>query len=167
MINRIRIIFVIRMFRYILFFFIICFSKCAPDSPHDVLIGHWKVKSTFARLDNPYSEGGEAEVIPADIYFSDNFLWRHEPGRAPFKLNYKVIEENLNNFSLKICVTNIEGEKIFSTVNFSSDFNEIRIITRKDPLKDFPPEIADHIRGQVDSLILETVCIRVDDRISP
>jgi hypothetical protein len=167
MINRIRITLATKAFRYILFFCIICFSKCASDSPHDVLIGHWKVKSTLARLDNPDSEGGEADVIPADIYFSDNFFWRHEPGCAPFKLNYKVIEENLNNFSLKICVTNIEGKKIFSTVKFSSDFKEIRIITRKDPLKYLPPEIADNIRGEVDSLILETVCIRVDDRIAP
>jgi hypothetical protein len=167
MINRISIIFTNKVFRYFLFFCIICFLKCASDSPHNVLIGHWKVKSTFARLDNPDSEGGEADVIPADIYFSDNFFWRHEPGRDPFKLNYKVIEEDLKNFSLKICVTNIEGEEIFSTVEFSSDFKEIRIITKKDPLRDFPPEIANEIRGEIDSLILETVCIRVDDRISP
>jgi len=159
--------FVTIILKYILFFSSICFLKCAPDTPHDVLIGHWKVKSTFARLDNPHSEGGEADVVPADIYFSDNFFWRHEQGRDPFKLYYEVIGEDMENFSLKMCVTNIDGEEIISTVNFSPDYKEMRVITKKDPYEGLPPEIADNLRGEIDSLILETLCIRVDDRKSP
>ncbi len=159
--------FITQIFKYILFFISLCLLKCTPDNPRDVLIGHWKVKSTFARLDNPHSEGGEADAVPADIYFSNNFFWRHEQGRDPFKLYYEVIEEDQENFSLKICVTNIAGERIFSTVNFSPDYREIRIITKKDPYKGLPPEITNNLRGEIDSLILETLCIRVDDRTSP
>jgi len=159
--------FITQIFKYILFFSSICFLKCAPDTPHDVLIGHWKVKSTYARLDNPDSEGGESEVFPADIYFSSNFFWRHDKGRDPYKLYYEVIEEDLENFSLKICVTNIDGKKIFSAVKFSPDYREMRVITKKDPYEGLPPEITNNLRGETDSLILETLCVRVDDRKSP
>jgi hypothetical protein len=155
------------MNRYILFPCLLCLLSCAPDTPRDILVGHWKVKSTYARLDNPDSEGGEADVTPADIYFSRDFFWRHEPGSDPFKLYYKIVKEDPENNSLIICVENTGGEKVFSTVKFSADYNEMRVITKKDPLQGFPPEIADSLRGAIDSLILETLCIRVDNATSP
>jgi hypothetical protein len=155
------------MNKYILFFCFFGLFRCAPDTPRDILIGHWKVKSTYARLDNPDSEGGEADVTPAEIYFSRDFFWRHEPGRDPFKLNYEIIREDPENNSLIICVENTVGEKVFSTVKFTADHNEMRVITKKDPLQGFPPAIADSLRGEIDSLILETLCIRVDNATSP
>ena len=80
---------------------------------------------------------------------------------------YEFIEENKEDFSLIICVTNARKEKVYSDIYLSPDFKEMKVIRKQDPSEDHPADITRNIRGLVGMITIETVYIRIDDKISP
>lgn len=158
----------IPIFLYIIFSTCIFYNACTnSNTPRKKLIGHWKEISIQHKTDSPDFESEKSDFTPEELYFSANSFWIIEEGSNPVKALYEVTEENKEDLSLIICVTNAKKEKIYSDVYFSPDFKEMKVIRKHDPSVGQPAEIARILREQVGMITIETLYIRVDDKTSP
>ena len=156
----------IRLTILLFFSFLFFYSCTTSNTPHKKLVGHWKQVSFQTKADNAAYKSEQSGFTPTDLYFSRNTFWRVEQGVEPVQLLYEVIEENIEDTSLIICVNIAKGE-LYSNVRFSSDFKEMKFIRQQDPGEGNPPEIARIIRAQMGMITIETGFIRVDNKTMP
>jgi len=145
-------------------------SGCSSreDTPRNVMIGHWQNVGTKHVADNPNYKSTSDNRGGDHIYVSETEAWRVEPGEAPARVAYEVVEENIQEFWLDMCVTTGAGTKIYSRVTFSPDRKEMYVATRLgDPGEGLPPDIASTVRSQLGGSTSTTTYKRVDDETRP
>jgi len=145
-----------------------CEDKPTPGSPHATMIGHWKKvdrqwigdKASFERTE-------PSDVDAMEVYISAKHALIVDPGESPKRVSYEVLEENQEDFWLKMCTATPGGTKTYSLVTFSPDRQGMSTYVRQDIYSGHPEDIKRIIHEQIGGVTAEDTYRRVDDKTSP
>jgi hypothetical protein len=114
---------------------LVAIAGCGDGSPSMAIRGTWRQVSSL--------EPGAAAVIPADalkLTVGDSSMWWRETGEASETIEYKVVDEDAKAGTLTLLTTGPDGATATVRVLFSTDREQMRMVTRRHP---FPMEKPD------------------------